>query len=118
MLDLRPLYDVQERLEHAAVAGTGILNEDFRLKRAQEGLAPLAAASPVFAKIHAGLETLLTVPPEKRGGALLDVLALVDAVVYTQASVGMSGELEPLPPGRREIPGGLLWSAPAPCWRL
>lgn len=99
MLDLRPLYDVQERLEHAAVAGTGILNEDFRLKRAQEGLAPLAAASPVFAKIHAGLETLLTVPPEKRGGALLDVLALVDAVVYTQASVGMSGELEPLPPG-------------------
>ena len=73
MLDLRPLYDVQERLEHAAVAGTGILNEDFRLKRAQEGLAPLAAASPVFAKIHAGLETLLTVPPEKRGGTLPEV---------------------------------------------
>ena len=99
MVDLQPLYEVQQRLEHAAVAGTGILNEDFRLKRAREELAPLAAASPVFAKISAGLEALLAAPPEQRGGALLDVLALVDAVVYTQASVGMAGELEPLPPG-------------------
>ena len=99
MVNLQPLYEVQERLEHAAVAGTGILQEDFRLKRAWEGLAPLAGASPVFAKISAGLEALLEAPPEKRGGALLDVLALVDAVVYTQASTGEAGELEPLPPG-------------------
>lgn len=98
-MDLQPLYEVQERLEHAAVAGTGILSEDFRLKRAWEGLAPLAAASPVFAKISAGLEGLLAAPTDQRGGALLDVLALVDAVVYTQASAGMDGELEPLPPG-------------------
>ena len=99
MVNLQPLYEVQERLEHAAVAGTGILQEDFRLKRAWEGLAPLAGASPVFAKISAGLEALLEAPPEKRGGALLDVLALVDAVVYTQASTGAAGELEPLPSG-------------------
>ena len=79
-MDLQPLYEVQERLEHAAVAGTGILSEDFRLRRAREGLAPLAAASPVFAKISAGLDALLSAPAEKRGGALLDVLALVDAV--------------------------------------
>lgn len=98
-MDLQPLYEVQERLEHAAVAGTGILNEDFRLRRAREGLAPLAAASPVFAKISAGLDALLSAPAEKRGGALLDVLALVDAVAYTQASAGMAGALEPLPPG-------------------
>ena len=98
-MDLQPLYEVQERLEHAAVAGTGILNEDFRLKRAREGLAPLAAASPVFAKIGAGLDALLSAAPEKRGGALLDVLALVDAVAYTQASAGAAGSLEPLPPG-------------------
>ena len=98
-MDLQPLYEVQERLEHAAVAGTGILNEDFRLRRAREGLAPLAAASSVFAKISAGLDALLSAPAEKRGGALLDVLALVDAVAYTQASAGMAGALEPLPPG-------------------
>ena len=106
-MDLQPLYDVQERLEHAAIAGTGILSEDFRLARARQALAPLAAASPVFAKITAGLDALLAAPPEKRGGALLDVLALVDAVAYTQASSGAAGELEPLPPGAgryEEIP--------------
>ena len=62
-------------------------------------LTPLASASSVFARISAGLDALLTAPPEKRGGALLDVLALVDAVVYTQAAAGVSGELAPLPPG-------------------
>ena len=45
-MNLQPLYEVQERLEHAAIAGTGLLDEDFRLKRAWAALAPLAAASP------------------------------------------------------------------------
>ena len=93
------MYDIQERLEQAAVAGTNLLEEDFRLKRAMEGLAPLAAASPVFGKISAALEGLLSMTPEGRGGALLDALALVDAVVYTQGKTGCSGTLEPLPHG-------------------
>ena len=66
VMNLQPLYDVQERLEHAAVAGTSLLGEDFRLKRAMEGLAPLAAASPVFGKIRAALEGLLSVCRETR----------------------------------------------------
>lgn len=40
-MDLQALYDLKERLEHAAIAGTGLLQEDFRLKRAVETLAPL-----------------------------------------------------------------------------
>lgn len=98
-MNLQPLYDVQERLEHAAVAGTSLLGEDFRLKRAMEGLAPLTAASPVFGKISAALEGLLSASPEGRGGMLLDTLALVDAVVYTQGKTGCPGSLEPLAPG-------------------
>ena len=81
------------------MAGTNLLGEDFRLTRAMEGLSPLATASPVFGKIGAALEHLLSAPPEKRGGALLDTLALVDAVVYTQGKTGCSGTLEPLPHG-------------------
>ena len=98
-MNLQPLYDVQERLEHAAVAGTSLLGEDFRLKRAMENLAPLAAASPVFGKISTALEGLLSMPLEGRGGRLLDTLALVDAVVYTQGKTGCPGPLEPLPSG-------------------
>lgn len=98
-MNLQPLYEVKERLEYAAIAGVSLLGEDFRLKRAAEGLKPLAAASPVFGKIDAGLTKLLSAPQEARSGLLLDVLALVDAVAYTQAKTGAEGELEPLPAG-------------------
>lgn len=63
-MNLQPLYDVKERLEYAAVAGVSLLGEDFRLQRAAENLKPLAAASPVFGKIDAGLTRLLSAPPE------------------------------------------------------
>lgn len=112
-MDLQPLYDVKERLSYAAIAGTGLLDEDFRLKRAVEALSPLAAASPVFAKISAGVEVLLGAPAEKRGGLLLDALALVDAVAYTQGVTGVEGELVPLTPGSgtyREASYGQLHS--------
>ena len=98
-MDLQPLYDVKERLEAAAIAGTGLLSEDFRLQRAAEGLKPLAGASPVFGKIGAGLDQLLSAPAGERSGLLLDVLALADAVVYTQGKTGMDGGSEPLPTG-------------------
>ena len=97
MSSLQPLYDVKDRLEAAAIAGTGLLDEDFRLRRAAENMKPLAAASPVFGKISAGLDRLLAAPAEDRPGLLLDVLSLVDAVAYTQGKSGMDGEIEPLP---------------------
>lgn len=98
-MNLRPLYDVKERLEQAAIAGVGLLGEDFRLSRAAEQLKPLAGASPVFGKIDAGLTQLLSAPAGERSGLLLDVLALVDAVAYTQGQTGVEGELVPLPAG-------------------
>ena len=61
-MNLQPLFDVKTRLEQAAIAGTGLLAEDFRLQRAAEALKPLAAASPVFAKIDSGLQNLLAAP--------------------------------------------------------
>lgn len=100
-MNLQALYDLKERLEHAAIAGTGLLQEDFRLKRSVEALAPLAAASPVFAKIAAATQSLLAAPAEERGRKLLDVLSLINAVVYTQGTVTVPGELQPL-----EIQGG------------
>ncbi len=98
-MDLQPLYDVKSRLEQAAIAGTGLLAEDFRLRRAGEELKPLAAVSPVFGKIHQGLAGLLAAPRAEQGGLLLDLLALTDAVVYTQGVSRADGALESLPPG-------------------
>ena len=102
-MNLQPLYDVKTRLEQAAIAGTGLLGEDFRLQRAAEQLKPLAGASPVFGKIDSGLEQLLSAPAEARSGLLLDLLALVDAVAYTQGKTGIAGDLVPLPAGSGQI---------------
>lgn len=98
-MNLQPVYAVKERLEHTILAGTNLLPEDFRLRRAAEELAPLAAASPVFARIDAGVKQLLQAPAEARASLLLDTLALVDAVLYTQAVTGLDGEASPLPVG-------------------
>lgn len=97
-MNLQPLYDVKSRLEQAAIAGTSLLGEDFRLHRALEEFLPLASLSPVFRKLRDGLEALLSAPREEQGGLLLDLLALVDAVVYTQGVSKAEGGLEPLSP--------------------
>lgn len=92
-MNLQALYDLKERLEYAAIAGTGLMQEDFRLRRAVDALAPLAAASPVFGKISGAAKALLAAPQEERSTRLLDVLSLVDAVVYTQGVSNISGDL-------------------------
>lgn len=98
-MNLLSLYDLKERLEYAAIAGTGLLHEDFRLRRAVDALAPLAKANPVFAKISAGAAALLNAPENERSTRLLDVLSLVDAVVYTQGATNILGTLTDLKPG-------------------
>lgn len=110
-MNLQALYDLKERLEHAAIAGTGLLQEDFRLRRAVDALAPLAKANPVFAKISAGAAALLNAPENERSTRLLDVLSLVDAVVYTQGATNVSGEMMELEQGSGayvQIPYGEL----------
>ena len=92
-MNLQALYDLKERLEHVAIAGTSLLQEDFRLRRAVEALGPLAKANPVFAKIGAGTVALFNAPEAERSTKLLDVLSLVDAVVYTQGTTNISGEM-------------------------
>ena len=49
-MNTEPIYELRERLRAAAMAGTSLLSEDFRLKRACEAFRPLEKASPVFAK--------------------------------------------------------------------
>lgn len=95
-MNLSPLYELKDRLTHIAIAGTSLMEEDFRLARAVEGMGTLAGANPVFARIKAEAEELLTAPAGQRGGKLLDVLSLVDAVVYTQGTSGGQGELQPM----------------------
>ncbi|MCH5342027.1 MAG: hypothetical protein J1E01_11225 [Acetatifactor sp.] len=86
-MDITPIYDLRARLRAAMIAGTNLLSEDFRLKRAVEAVAPLEQASPVFARIGQLARALLDPAQKDKEGALLDTITLVDAVLCTQGAV-------------------------------
>ncbi len=94
-MNLNPLYELKERLESCMIAGLSLLSGDFRLVRAVEQMEPLSKASPVFQKIYTSAKTLCGTC-ENPADVLLDTLALVDAVLATQAAVGTAGEIRPL----------------------
>lgn len=93
-MDITPIYELKTRLRAAMIAGTNLLSEDFRLKKAAENFAPMAASSPVFAKINE-----MTGKLTENGSTeeLLDTITLVDAVITTLGVCGgVSGNFEPL----------------------
>lgn len=92
-MDTQPIYELRERLRAASIAGTGLLSEDFRLKRAYEAFQPLEAASPVFAKIGQLAGQLISPDCKSPQGTLLDALSLTDAVICTLGAVDATGEL-------------------------
>ncbi len=98
-MDITPIYELRIRLKTAIIAGTSLLAEDFRLKRAVEAIQPLLTASPVFAKIGQLVQALLAPGQEGKEGLLLDAISLVDAVICTQGVVAVSGEIEPIRAG-------------------
>ncbi len=90
------IYELRDRLETAVIAGVGLIQEDFRLKKAIQQIEPFAKASPVFGKIYQMACKSVEPSCEDRAGVLLDTLALVDAVLCTQGSLQKEGELKPI----------------------
>ncbi len=89
-----PFYELYDRLYAAAAAGTAVIPEDFRLKRAVDGFAPLAQKNKVFAKLHKMCADLLT--GENAPAQLGDCLALAEALAVTQGSFSDSSETKPV----------------------
>ena len=96
-MDVTLIYELRNRLRAAAVAGTNLLSEDFRLKKAAENFSTLKTASPVFAKINELAGTLISEDCEDKAGVLLDTISLVDSVICTLGTVDGPGELEDIP---------------------
>ncbi|MDE7415443.1 MAG: hypothetical protein K2N44_03870 [Lachnospiraceae bacterium] len=95
-MDIAPIYELQNRLRSAAIAGVNLLQEDFRLKRAAEAVKPLEGASPVFAKLNQQMTLLLSADCTNPMAVLLDTLVLADAVICTLGTVDAVGEIQPL----------------------
>ena len=95
-MDAKPIYELRSRMRAATIAGTSLLSEDFRFKRAAEAMKPLEASSPVFSKIGEQIHRLLAPDCPAPAQTLLETLTLVDAVLCTLAAVEANSSIVPL----------------------
>ena len=89
---MNPLIELKERLVHITIAGTDIIDEDFRLKKTLELFSTLAEKNSIFKKIYLSLKQLFDAEKSQKPIILLNILGLVDAVLYTQAQTNIDGE--------------------------
>lgn len=88
-MNITPLYELRDRLKSSMIAGTGLIAQDFRLKKAVEDIQPFASAAPVFAKIAELTAQLFNSEETNKETLLLDSIILLDAVLCTQSFVGV-----------------------------
>jgi len=85
-MNFEPLYELKNRLENVAVVGINLAKDDFRLKRAVEQLKEYSTAAKVFKQIYDMGNNLISTDDEDKCDLFLDLLALLDAVLCTQAT--------------------------------
>ena len=85
-MNFEPLYELKNRLENVAVVGINLAKDDFRLKRAVEQLKEYSTAAKVFKQIYDMGNKLISTDDEDKCDLFLDLLALLDAVLCTQAT--------------------------------
>ena len=85
-MNFEPLYELKNRLENVAVVGINLAKDDFRLKRAVEQVREYSTVAKVFKQIYDMGSSLISTDDEDKCDLFLDLLALLDAVLCTQAT--------------------------------
>ena len=91
-MNFEPLYELKNRLENVAVVGINLAKDDFRLKRAIEHLKEYSTIAKVFKQIYDMGNELISTNDEDKCDLFLDLVALVDAVLCTQATTYSGNE--------------------------
>lgn len=92
MLEL--LYNLKECLEFSALGGVNLINQDFRLKKALGEFKEISVHSKVLTKIYDGIEEIINKDCTEKAVKLLNVLALINAVIVTQLETTSNNKLE------------------------
>ena len=85
-MNFEPLYELKNRLENVAIVGINLAKDDFRLKRAVEQVKEYSNVAKVFKQIYDMGNSLISTDDEDKCDLFLDLLALLDAVLCTQAT--------------------------------
>ena len=91
-MNFEPLYELKNRLENVAVVGINLAKDDFRLKRAVEQIKEYSTVAKVFKQIYDMGNQLISTDDEDKCDLFLDLVALVDAVLCTQATTYSGNE--------------------------
>ena len=91
-MNFEPLYELKNRLENVAVVGINLAKDDFRLKRAVEHLKEYSTIAKVFKQIYDMGNELISTNDEDKCDLFLDLVALIDAVLCTQATTYSGNE--------------------------
>ena len=93
-MNLEPLYELKNRLENVAIVGINLVKDDFRLQRAVDQMKGYASAAKVFKQIYEMGQKLIEGDEEDKCDLFLDLLALLDAVLCTQATTYSGDNLQ------------------------
>ena len=93
-MNLEPLYELKNRLENVAIVGINLVKDDFRLQRTVDQMKGYASAAKVFKQIYEMGQKLIEGDEEDKCDLFLDLLALLDAVLCTQATTYSGDNLQ------------------------
>ena len=93
-MNLEPLYELKNRLENVAIVGINLVKDDFRLQRTVDQMKGYASAAKVFKQIYEMGQKLIEGEEEDKCDLFLDLLALLDAVLCTQATTYSGDNLQ------------------------
>jgi hypothetical protein len=90
------LIQTYNEVRRLAIAGSAVAPGDFRLKKLVPQLEQVGQKAPLFAKIGEAVSRLVASDEKTSARALLELTALLSAVLYTQGETGIDGELVPI----------------------
>ena len=93
-MSIAVLTQVYDEVRRLAIAGSTVAGGDFRLKKLIAPLEQAGTKAPVFAKAAQAATALVDSHETTSAPALLELATLVSAVLYTQGTTGLAGELQ------------------------
>jgi hypothetical protein len=95
-MSIAVLVQVYDEVRRLAIAGSGVAAGDFRLKKLIPALEKAGEKAPVFAKVAQAAAAVVDCNDKTASTALLELTALVSAILYTQGETGIAGNFAPL----------------------
>src|SRR5580698_884649 len=90
------LVQVYDEIRRLAIAGSAVAPGDFRLKKLIPPLEKSGEKAPVFAKVALAATAVVDSNDKTASTALLELITLVNAILYTRGETGIAGNFAAL----------------------